>query len=163
MKKIFLGLAAILTFTLVSCSSNSPKAVAQKFLEHFWHMEYKDAKEYSTDVTKDMLDMLEQVSTIMPDSAKQNAKKIKVDIKDVKENGDKAVVSFTTSEMPEEKQLNMVKQNGKWLVNLTKNDNLGDEPDNTAAPEVDSAAADPNVGRNEADAAAEGDTAKNKQ
>ncbi|MGN6477695.1 MAG: hypothetical protein ACTHKV_10755, partial [Flavipsychrobacter sp.] len=94
---------------------------------------------------------------------KQNAKKIKVDIKDVKENGDKAVVSFTTSEMPEEKQLNMVKQNGKWLVNLTKNDNLGDEPDNTAAPEVDSAAADPNVGRYVADAAAEGDTTKNKQ
>jgi hypothetical protein len=128
MKKVFLGLAALLMIVgMVGCSSNSPKPVAEKFLTSFWHMDYKEAKKYATQDTKDMLDMLEQLSTTMPDSDKVHARNIKVDVKDVKEEGDKAVVTFVTSDIKDEKQLNLVKQDGQWLVNLTKNDNIGGE------------------------------------
>lgn len=159
MKKIVFGIVAavIIATGFTSCTSNSPKPVAEKFLNSFWHMDYKEAKTVSTDVTKDMLDMLEQVSTTMPDSAKQTAKRVVVTIKDVKESGDKAVVTFTTSEIKEEKQINLVKKDGKWLVNLTKNDDFSSE---ASTPDSTSSTTPPDVGRNEADAAQQGDTVK---
>jgi hypothetical protein len=90
-------------------------------------MDYEAAKTVSTEETKKMLDMMAQFSSMVPDSAKETAKKIKVDIKEAKEEGDKATVTYTTSEDPSEKKLNMVKQNGKWLVQWSKQDTMGSE------------------------------------
>lgn len=146
MKKALLSIAAIclLAISITSCSNNSPKASADKFLTSLYHMEYAKAKEVATDDTKKLLDMMEQFSSVLPDSSKQSAKKIKVDIKDVKEEGDKATVTYVTSESPNEQKLDMIKQNGKWLVQWSKqdggndmNDMPADEPamdDSTAAP-----------------------------
>src|ERR1044071_3726692 len=91
MKKLLLSLAAtfVLAIAITSCNTNSPKAAADKFLTSLYHMEYDKAKEVATEDTKKMLDMMAQFSSMMPDSTKENAKKIKVDIKDVKEEGDK--------------------------------------------------------------------------
>lgn len=124
MKRIFFALAAVIMLAvgLVSCNSNTPKAAADKFLTSFYHMDYKEAKTVSTEETKKMLDMIEQFSTMIPDSAKANAKKIKVTIKDVKEEGEKAVVTYTTSENTTESKLDMIKQEGKWLVQFNKQD-----------------------------------------
>lgn len=128
MKNIFfsIGVALTLVMSLVSCDSNSPKPIADKWLNGLYHLDYKSAKEVSTDDTKQLLETLEQFSTIYPDSVKEEMKKIKVDIKDVKEEGDKATVTYTTSDEPSEKTLNLVKQNGKWLVKWTKQDQMGD-------------------------------------
>jgi len=145
MKKALLSLAAIcvLALAITSCNNDSPKAAADKFLTSLYHMEYAKAKEVATDDTKKLLDMMEQFSTYLPDSNKQSAQKIKIDIKDVKEEGDKATVTYITSESPNEQKLDMVKQNGKWLVNWSKqdggnmNDIPSDEPvmdDSTAKP-----------------------------
>lgn len=146
MRKLFLGFAALmLIIGMASCSTNAPKPVAEKFLIAFWHMDYKEAKKYATQHTKDMIDMLEQMSTTIPDSDKVNARKISVEVKDVKEEGDKAVVTFVTSDIKEEKQLNLVKQDGQWLVNLTKNDNIGGEEDMDDAPTEDTTGAGANA------------------
>lgn len=158
MKKFLLSAASIilLAITIVSCNSNTPKGTADKFLNSLYHMDYKQAKTVSTDNTKKMLDMMEQFSAMMPDSSKESAKKIKVDIKDVKEEGDKATVIYTTSASTGEQKLDLVKQNGKWLVEYSKQDNGGggesnepqpaEEPamtDTTAAPAVDGTNANP--------------------
>lgn len=143
MKRIFFALAAVIMLAagLVSCNSNTPKAAADKFLTSFYHMDYKEAKTVSTEETKKMLDMIEQFSTMIPDSAKANAKKIKVTIKDVKEEGDKATVTYTTSENTTESKLDMIKQEGKWLVQFNKQDQgMGDansEPMEEAPMEPD--------------------------
>lgn len=131
MKKALLSIAAIclLAISITSCSNNSPKASADKFLTSLYHMEYAKAKEVATDDTKKLLDMMEQFSSVLPDSSKQSAKKIKVDIKDVKEEGDKATVTYVTSESPNEQKLDMVKQNGKWLVQWSKQDGGNDMSD----------------------------------
>jgi hypothetical protein len=71
---------------------------------------------------KEMIDLMAQFSAMMPDSVKQAAKKVKIKIKDVKEEGDKATVTYSTSDDPAEKKLNMVKQEGKWLVKYSKMD-----------------------------------------
>jgi GH25 family lysozyme M1 (1,4-beta-N-acetylmuramidase) len=129
MKKFLLPLAAVFVFalSLTSCNTNSPKAAADKFLNSLYHMDYKEAKTVATEDTKKMLDMMESFSSMMPDSAKQNAKKIKIDIKDVKEDGDKATVIYTTSENNGDQKIDLVKQNGKWLVQYSKQDGGGEE------------------------------------
>jgi uncharacterized protein YxeA len=147
MKKALLSIAAIclLAISLTSCSNNSPKASADKFLTSLYHMEYAKAKEVATDDTKKLLDMMEQFSSVLPDSSKQSAKKIKVDIKDVKEEGDKATVTYVTSESPNEQKLDMIKQNGKWLVQWSKQDGGNDMNDMPADEPVmdDSTGAEP--------------------
>lgn len=114
----------LLATGLVSCNSNTPKKKAEKFLNSFYHMDYKAAKEVSTDDTKKVLDMIEQFATMVPDSSKQNAKKIKIDVKDVKEvNDTTANVTYATSENKQDQQLTLVKKNGEWLVNWSKDTN----------------------------------------
>jgi GH25 family lysozyme M1 (1,4-beta-N-acetylmuramidase) len=139
MKKLLFLFSAsvILAIGLISCNSNSPKSTAETFLNNFYHMDYKEAKTVATDETKKVLDMIEQFATMIPDSQKQNAKKIKIDIKDVKEEGDKATVVYTTSENKQDQKLDLVKQNGKWLVKWSKqNDGEGETPADGAAEEA---------------------------
>lgn len=119
--------AAVLMLGMVSCSDNSPKATAEKFLNAFYHMEYDKAREVSTDKAIELVNLMEQFSVQYPDSAKQNAKKIKVEILDVKEEGDNAVVTYTVSSEPGEQKLKLVKQNGKWLVSHSKQDDAEEE------------------------------------
>ena len=131
MKRIFTSLIAVaaLAVMMVSCNTNSPKGVAEKWLTSFYHMDYEAAKQVSTEQTKSMLDMMQSFSAMMADSAKTEAKKIKVTVKDVKEEGDKATVTYTTSVAPTDQTLNMVKENGKWLVQFSKQDMGGGEGD----------------------------------
>ena len=125
MKKAILSLAAmlVLALTLVSCKGGGPKANAEKFLNGFWHMDYAAAKEVSTEATKKQLDTYESImSTMMQPNAKEEAKKIKVEMKEPVVEGDKATVDYTISGTGDTapKKLNMVKQNGKWLVEWSK-------------------------------------------
>lgn len=143
MKKFFLAAAALLVGAVVftSCSSNSPKSVAEKFLTAFYHMEYEEAKKYSTEETKGQMDMMSQISGMMGDTAKQVAKKKVVDIKDVKEEGEAATVTYTVKEEAGKEAtdgiqtLKMVKQKGKWLASWNKQDmGMGGETAPSADP-----------------------------
>lgn len=139
MKKAFYGLsiAFIAAIALAGCGSNSPKPVAEKFLNSFWHMEYKEAKTVADSATIQMIEMLEMMSTNVPDSDRQNAKKINITIKEEKMiNDTTAIVSYMVSDAKEEKTLRLLKKNDKWLVNFTKNDNTETEPEQ--APGADS-------------------------
>lgn len=129
MKKILLSVAALflIAMSFTSCNSNSPKATADKFLTGLLHYDYESAKTVSTEETKKMIDLMAQFSAMMPDSIKQEAKKIKVNIKDEKVEGDKATVTYTTSDDPQEKKLNLVKVEDKWLVQYSKMDDMEED------------------------------------
>jgi len=126
MKKLLYSLfaAAVLAFGMASCGSKSdPKEVALNYLNALKSMDYEGAKKFSTPETGKMLDMLASFSGMMPDSMKEQAKSIKVEIKDAKEEGEKCTVTFTSSDKPEnEEKLNLVKKDGKWLVDMGKDD-----------------------------------------
>jgi len=129
MRRIVCSIAAavLLAFTLQSCSSNSAKGVADKWLTSFYHMDFDGAKKLSTDDTKKMLDMLQQiVPAAMPDSSKEQLKKTKIEVKNVVEKGDAAVATYVTSDNPKDQTLHLVKKDGKWLVQSSKED-LGDQ------------------------------------
>ena len=119
MKKLFYSLSALVFVALfmVSCNKNNPKDVADKWLTSFYHMDYEEAKKVSTDETKGLVNTFQELTRSLADSSKQEMKKIQVTIKDVKEDGDKATVTYTTSEEDaKEQKLAMIKKDGKWGV-----------------------------------------------
>jgi hypothetical protein len=126
MKKLLLSVVAfaLMTFAIMSCGNKSnPKDVSQNFLNALTKMDYEGAKKYGTPETGKMLDMLSSFSNMMPDSVKNKAKDIKVEIKDVKEEGDKCVVTYKNNEKDDEQTLNLIKKDGKWdeyQRNITK-------------------------------------------
>jgi len=153
MKKLLSYVSIILAAAVImtGCSKNSPKAVATTFLNSYYHLDYEAAKKVSTEETKNTLNMMQQLSaTFFPDSMKKAAKDIKVNVMDVKEEGDKATVKYNTSTVPTEQQLHLVKEKGKWLVQWTKADQMngagGGAADSTGAeqePAMSDSAAGP--------------------
>ena len=141
-----LVLLAVASVMFISCGRNTPKEVAKTWLTGFNHMEFEQSIKLSTDDTKNLLSSLEELTKGVSDSGKTELKKIKINIKDVKEEGDKAIVTYSSSDNPTEQKLNLVKVNDKWLVQFTKSDLVGVMPkDDEAAieepaPSTDSAA-----------------------
>ncbi len=135
MKSFLLPVLAVLGLaTLASCGGGGAKGNAEKFLNAFTHLEFDKAKEVATDETKQMLDMMISFQNMggmqAADSLKREAKKTKVNITDVKEEGESATVTYTvtdpTGATPSTPQtLKMVKQKGKWLASFTKADMMG--------------------------------------
>ena len=119
-------------FMLSSCSKNTPKDVAYNWLIAYNHLDFEAAKKLSTQDTKNLINSLQRLTETVADSNKKELKKVTVDIKSVKINGDKAVATFTSSDNPgKEQTLNLVKVNDQWLVLFTKVDLMGEVPDNT--------------------------------
>jgi Domain of unknown function (DUF4878) len=147
---------AIMAAGLTSCNTNSPKASAQKFLDALYHNEYTAAKEVASDDTKKSLEMLEQLSPMIPDSVKKAAKKLKVEIKNVKEQGDSATVTYIVNDGATKgaeqtlKMANMMvkdksgKEQKKWVAQWSKMDQMGGGANGAAGGEqtmgVDSSA-----------------------
>lgn len=128
MKKIVCSITAVLliAFSLQSCKSGSAKSSANTFLTAFYHLDFDGAKKVSTDDTKKMLDMLQQFTPMMPDSTRAQLKKVTVDIKNVAEQGDtSALVTYVTNDNPKDQTLHMVKRNGQWLAQWSKQDSMG--------------------------------------
>ena len=136
MKKLIFSVVALLAvaITFTSCNTNSPKDVAQKWLTSFYHMDYETAKKYSTEDTKKLLATFQQFSVLSSDSVKEQMKKLKVEVKDVKEKGDTAIVMYVISDNPKEQKLKLLKQQGKWLVAKTKQDDMNDESSTSTEP-----------------------------
>jgi hypothetical protein len=104
-------------------------------------MDYAAAKEVSTDDTKKQVEAYEQMMGMMKSDAKDEAKKIKVEVMEPKVEGDNATVEYKLSNDPTAKTLKMIKKDGKWLAAWSKMDmggaNMGDP---NAAPTTEAPA-----------------------
>ncbi len=140
MKKVLFSVAALLVMalTLTSCGGGGPKANAEKFLNGLYHMDFAAAKEVSTDETKKQVEAYEQMMGMMQQNAKDEAKKIKVEVMEPKVEGENATVEYKLSNDPTAKTLKMVKKDGKWLAAWSKMDmggaNMGEQGAPAAAP-----------------------------
>src|SRR5690348_15721998 len=108
----------ILAAFLICCNANGPKAVAGKFLTAMFTLDFKKAKEFGTDDTNKMLDMMSGFAKMMPDSAKRT--EIKFKILDSSEDGDKATVTYKEEGKDGEQSVPLVKINGSWKVSIGK-------------------------------------------
>jgi GH25 family lysozyme M1 (1,4-beta-N-acetylmuramidase) len=121
-KNALLSLSFVFILVFTACNSNTPKAAAEKFLSGIYQLDYSAAKAVATEDTRKMLDMYEQFTQNLPDSNKMQFRKIKIDIKSVKEEKDNATITYVTSDNPHEQTLHMIKQNEKWMAHWTKED-----------------------------------------
>ncbi len=122
MKKAFVFL--LILVTVASCrflgieKKNSPEYVANKFLTHFQKLEFDEASQYGTENTKMILRLFKSLSAMVPDSTKsQNNFSDAVIHKCTIENNT-AICRYTAN--GKEETIDLIKQDGKWLVDLKK-------------------------------------------
>ncbi len=144
MKKAILSLSviAIMATILVSFDKTHPKDVAETWLTSFYHMDFEAAKKISTTDTKALLTQLTEFSSLIPDSVKDEAKNIVININDVAEDGDKATVTYKAlsgkkGDPGEGGTLKLVKQSGQWLVLFTKDDVNASSGKDAGTPTLD--------------------------
>jgi hypothetical protein len=102
---------------------NSPRHVAYAWLMNFYRMDYEAAKEISTDDTRQLLCAFSEMGSNMDESSKRELMKVNVGIKGSEEAGDKAIVTYVTSDNPGKKnKVYLLKEDGKWRVQFSKSD-----------------------------------------
>lgn len=123
MKKVLYSILFLLaTLTLASCKERTPEQVAEAFANAFHNMDYKTARSLATENSAKQLDVLAQMASSLPESEKENAKKVIITMGTGTINGDKASYFYTPSDDPVPQKVNLVKVKGKWLVEWNKND-----------------------------------------
>lgn len=113
--------------TLYSCNNDTPGDAAKKFLTLVSRADLDGAKKYCDSNTVELLNQANYLRMI-PDSIKEEGKNLQIKIKDEKINGNNAVVTYTTSKLPDEQIISLVKINNKWLVQLSKMQQEDDIP-----------------------------------
>lgn len=122
-KLVSLMLVVLAVVAITSCKkSEGPEAVAEKFLQHLNKKEYAEAKVLGTEATGQFLDMMKSLAEM--GGQPEESKEVKIENLKAEVDGDSAVVSYTIDGKDE--KLPMVKQDGKWLVNMSKEDQMGE-------------------------------------
>jgi len=128
--KITLYISAILiciTIFSVSCvtqarKENKPAVVATKFLKHLRMFEFDEARKLGTETTGKMIDMFSMMLELSKKNGKDpsvDKKEVEIDVVKTAIDGKNAVVTYK-DDNGKEQQIELVKVNGKWLVNMKK-------------------------------------------
>lgn len=121
-----LGVVLVVLVFMNACKSDDkPEAVAEKFLNHLNKQEWSEAKKLGTEATGQMIDMMESLSKMGGEAAKPKADVKPVTIKDTKVDGDKATCNYCCDDKGAEGKVNVVKVDGKWKVDMKKEENAG--------------------------------------
>src|SRR5689334_9321560 len=115
---IFFGV--ILMLITVACSPENPKSVANHFLSAAAEMNYQEAKKYATPSTGKLLDMLAGAEAYTPDSVKKKMMSNFTIVDEYSRTDSTSIVLYHLKNSDTDQVLNLVKRNGKWLVNISK-------------------------------------------
>jgi len=102
--------------------ANSPEAVAKKFLKHLSLYEFAECRELGNSNTDKMIDMLEVLMDLSKEKGQEGQlekKEREITVVKTAIDGKVAVVTYL-DEKGIEQTLNMVKEDGKWLVDMKK-------------------------------------------
>lgn len=113
-------IAILISCQLFKKKDNSPEFVAKTFLVHIQKLEFEDAKEYATEETKMMLTFFTNISDLVPDSQRVSATEPDVEIHDCIIQNETAQCSYTANH--KDQTIDLIKQDGKWLVDMKKED-----------------------------------------
>jgi hypothetical protein len=118
--KNFLKLAVvaiiIVAFNACGSKTDTPEGVAEKFLNHMAKKEYAEAKKLGTEQTGQWVDMMESFGQIGGTEGEQKETKVENLKCDTKE--DKSSCTYTTD--GKEEKIDLIKKDGKWLVDMKK-------------------------------------------
>jgi hypothetical protein len=129
MKKIKIALLAlILVVIFASCSQeDSPETVTRKFANHFAMGEYKEAAQYGTANTIQLLEMMETLASIGAYLPHEDDSIELITDRDVECLITDNTAVCTYLEYGELVDLNLLKMDGKWLVDFPLDDFFNDE------------------------------------
>ncbi|HLU51259.1 MAG TPA: hypothetical protein VKZ42_03780 [Flavobacteriaceae bacterium] len=123
-------------FIAVSCGkSNSPEAVAEKFLNHMANAEFAEAKKLCDSDTAALVGMMEG----MGGETEMEGEKEKIEILSSTVDGDNAVVKYTSSLEEGEKSLDLKKIDGEWKVSFDKENQNKEEGMDAGMEELEGA------------------------
>ena len=115
MKKMFLSFFLLGSLLLVSCSGNSPKEVAEKFMNALRAADIEEAQKYCDEPTAKMLiSRAELLKGVAEEERKENGKVGVFTVTRVEMNGDTAKAFFKDGSI--ELPLALKKVDGKWIV-----------------------------------------------
>ena len=103
-----------------ACSPENPKSVANKFLRAAAEMNYQEAKKYATPSTGKLLDMLAGAEAYTPDSVKKKMMANFTIVDEYSRTDTTSIVLYHLKNSATDQILNLVKRDGKWLVNISK-------------------------------------------
>lgn len=96
---------------------NMPVNVAYKWLTGFYHQDYYEANRYASGNTRMLIEQFANMSDMISDSSRMRMMGLMIGIKDCRQNGDRAIVTYTMSDNRGKDQLLfLVRRNNKWLV-----------------------------------------------
>ena len=119
MKKFFnLFVLATVIVAFAACKGGSadPKGVATQFVTALDSKDYTTAKSLSTEESAQMLSMVETIGAAVPD----DGKKAKIDKMTCTETGEKASCTYCCDRDGKDGKVDLVKKDGKWLVDFKK-------------------------------------------
>lgn len=128
--KLAVILLGVIAFNACNSGGGTPEAVAETFLNHLNKKEYADAKKLGTENTVKMLETLETFAAMGDEAdteAEAETEEFKIEEISSEIDGDNAVCTYKTSDGKEDK-IELVKQDGKWLVDMKK-EGMGGEGD----------------------------------
>lgn len=121
-------MAGATAFYGVKTDIDHPVNVAYKWLTGFYHLDYYEANRYATDDTRALLEQFAHMSDMISDSSKQRMMGLMIGIKNCRQEGDKAIVTYTLSDnRRKEQMLFLVRRNNKWLVQFARNEPTEEE------------------------------------
>lgn len=104
-------------FYCAKTDRNMPVNVAYKWLSGFYHQDYYEANRYASSSTRVLIEQFANMSDMISDSSRMRLMGLMIGIKDCRQNGDRAIVSYTLSDnRAKEQLLFLVRRNNKWLV-----------------------------------------------
>lgn len=112
-----LAVVAVIIVAINACGSktDTPEAVAEKFLTHLNKKEYAEAKKLGTEQTSQWVDMMESFSSIGGEQEQKEAK-----IENIKCDTKEETSTCTYLSDGKEEKIELVKKDGKWLVDMKK-------------------------------------------
>lgn len=132
-----LGLVLLAIVALGACKSgDKPENVAKEFLTALNKLDYEKAKTFGNEETGKMVDMIKMFSGNTDEAklveAKKKAENVKIEVTNTEMVSDSAAVcqykvSGIEGQDPKEDKIDLIKRDGKWLVNWKK-EGMGGEP-----------------------------------
>lgn len=128
-KKIVVATALLGTLLFNNCGEKANKdprekikTIAGDYLRNVFSLDFDNARKAGTKNTDELLNLCVTFTSLWDDSTKAEFKRVKTLIKDVQLNADTttANVTYTESDKPGEQILHVVKADGKWLVDQSK-------------------------------------------
>ena len=126
---MLLFVAIVAVFMSACAQPNKPENVVKEFVMALDSKDFKKAADLGTDDTDKMVELLKSFAAMQGDKKEAGADKTEKHAKAEKitctETGDKATCKFCCTAEGKDEDYQLVKKDGKWLVDMKKDNNIG--------------------------------------